>query len=138
MAHRFVEQVSHEDYDHPLSPAAASQAGDSHNAAVNTLEHRLTCAVSMAVTDLLVADAQPGPLAAELGLRVARSRPAGAKLFGFVLAVVAIVLVVAHPRLPDAVAAVASELGRTAMSRGIWKEKNVLEPQHCMKYPKQP
>ena len=130
MAHRFVEQVSHEDYDHPLSPTAASQAGNNQDAAVKTLEHRLTCAVSMAVTDLLVADAQPGPLAAELGLRVARSRPAGAKLFGFVLAVVAIVLVVAHPRLPDAVAAVASKLGRTAMSRGIWKEKNVLESQH--------
>ena len=123
MAHRFVEQVSHEDYDHPLSPTAASQAGNNQDAAVKTLEHRLTCAVSMAVTDLLVADAQPGPLAAELGLRVARSRPPGTKLFGFVLTVVAIVLVVAHPRLPDAVAAVASKLGRTAMSRGIWKEK---------------
>ena len=80
----------------------------------------------MPVTDLVVADAQPGPLAPELGARVARSRPAGAQLLGFVLAVVAVVLVVTNPRLPDAVAAGASELGWAAMSRKFWKVINKI------------
>lgn len=78
---------------------------------------QLTSTVLMTIADLIIVDAQSGSFATELGLRVARSRPSGAKLLGLVLPVVAVVLVVADPRLPDAVAAGARELVGSAMSR---------------------
>lgn len=71
----------------------------------------------MTITDLIVSDTLPRSFAAELKVRVTRWGSSRTYFIGFVLAVIAIVLTIADPRLPDALAASAAEFRRTAMHR---------------------
>ena len=69
----------------------------------------------MSITDLVISDTLAGSLASELVVRITWRRPARADLRPFVLTVVAIVLAVADPCLPNALAAGTSKLSRAAV-----------------------